>query len=556
MTTRSVKTKVIALTVTTALLAAGCSSGSTDSAPKAKMAGDKVIISVMSPADADTNMNTNAVTKMVSDKFKIQFQFQQTAMDTATAQQKRQLALASGDYPDLFFLIPWVDAFTKAEVQKLGQQGVAVPLESLIKQYAPNIQKALDSNKTLKAMSVAPDGHIYALPQWADCFHCTYPDKLWINSTWLKKLNLQVPKTTDDLRKVLEAFKTQDPNGDGKADEIPMTTDKGDSSLIAFLMGAFAYDPVGANNGVRSLLELNGDKVETPIDKANWREGLKYINSLYKEGLIDPASFTQNSDALQAIGNNPAAVEIGSAPVLWPGIFVQLGSKDGRDKQYDAVPPLTGPEGKSYTGYNNPTSTGYTFMLTNKSSTEARIAAIKMLDYIYTDEGQLQTWGGAEGVGWVKPGTGDVALDPNATPMYKPLPGANVPKNSQWGALAQYNNTLAFRNAQVVPQDIYAEAGLERRLFQATQPYVSHVDKSMVFPEASIWYDPKNASEMATLKTNLDDYVTQGELAFITGQKNIDTDWDAWVKGLDGLGMPRYLELNQQAYDKYKSGNA
>ena len=115
-------------------------------------------------------------------------------------------------------------------------------------------------------MSTAPDGHIYALPQWADCYHCTYPDKLWINSTWLKKLNLQMPKTTEELRTVLRAFKTQDPNGNGKADEIPMTTDAQDSSLIAYLMNAFAYNPVGANNGVRSLLTLDGDKVTTPVN--------------------------------------------------------------------------------------------------------------------------------------------------------------------------------------------------------------------------------------------------------------------------------------------------
>lgn len=32
-----------------------------------------------------------------------------------------------------------------------------------------------------------------------------------------------MPQTTDDLIKVLEAFKTKDPNGNGKADEIPMS---------------------------------------------------------------------------------------------------------------------------------------------------------------------------------------------------------------------------------------------------------------------------------------------------------------------------------------------
>ncbi|MFI5896108.1 extracellular solute-binding protein [Actinoplanes sp. NPDC051513] len=534
-------------------MTAGCTSSSEDSAPQAKMDGDKVVISVLAPADADTKLDTNAITTLLSDKYKIKFQFQTTTYDGGPAKEKRQIAISSGDYPDLFMLIPWVDAFTKTDVQKLGKQGVAVPLEDLIKQYAPNIQKALDSNSVLKAMSTTPDGHIYALPQWSDCYHCTYHDKLWMNSAWLKKLHLQTPKTTEDLRTVLKAFKTQDPNGNGKPDELPMSTDAQDSTLISYLMGAFTYVPYGGNNGMPALLALNGDTVTTPVDKPEWRGGLKYINSLYKDGLIDPGSFTQNPEALQTIGNNPSAVQLGSAPVLWPGIFVQLGSKDGRDKQYDAVPPLTGPSGKSYTGYNNPTSTGYTFMLTNKSSKEARIAAIKMLDYIYTDEGQVIVNTGPEGVGWVKPGAGDVALDKTVKPTWKPITGPDVPKNIAWQALGQYNVTLALRNAQAVPEDIYSEAGLERRLFEATKQYEPHVDKAQVFPEAQIWADETAVSEMATLKTNLDSYVSQGVLAFITGTKNIDTDWDSWVQGLDGLGMKRYLELNQNAYDKFKS---
>ncbi|HEY0472944.1 MAG TPA: ABC transporter substrate-binding protein, partial [Kribbella sp.] len=351
------------------------------------------------------------------------------------------------------------------------------------------------------------------------------------------------------------AFKTKDPNGNGKADEIPMTSDPQDSSLIAYLMNAFAYDPVGANNGVRALITLNGDKVVTPVNSPQWKEGLKYINSLYKEGLIDQAAFTQNAAALQAQGNNPKAVTLGSVPVLWPGIFVQLSSKDGRDKQYDSVPPLTGPAGKSYTGLNYPSSLGYTFMLTNKASKEAQVAAIKMLDYIYTDQGQMITNMGPEGVGWKKPAAGDIALDSKVKPLYKPIQGPSVPKNISWGAMGQYNNTLAFRNAQVVPTDIYSEAGLERRLFQATQQYAGHEDKSQWFPASSVWPDPSLSSELATLQTNLNSYVTQNQLAFITGSKNIDTGWDAYVKGLDSTGMTRYLQIQQQAYDKYKSGS-
>jgi putative aldouronate transport system substrate-binding protein len=551
---RSTVSKVAAVAVAGVLALAACSSDkSAQGAANETTADGKVVIDTFTPADQNTNLDTNAVTKIMTDRFKIQFRWQTTTYDAGPAKEKRQIALASGDYPDLFFLIPWVDAFTQAEVLRLGQQGVAVPLEDLIKEHAPNIQKALDSNKTYKEMSTAPDGHIYALPQWADCYHCTYPDKLWINSAWLKKLGLQMPKTTEDLRTVLRAFKTRDPNGNGKADEIPMTTDVQDSSLIPYLMNAFAYNPVGANNGVRSLITLDGDKVVTPVTSPQWKEGLKYINSLYKEGLIDQAAFTQNAQALQAQGNNPKAVVLGSVPVLWPGIFVQLDSKDGRDKQYDAAPPLTGPEGKSYTGLNHPTSTGYTFMLTNKASKEARVAAIKMLDWIFTDEGQMITNMGPENVGWTKPGPGDIALDDKVKPLYKPKQDA--PKNINWGALGQYNNTLAYRNAQVVPADIYTGAGLERRLFQATKLYEGHEDRSQWFPQASVWPDPSLSGELATLQTNLNNYVNQNQLAFITGSKNIDAEWDAYVKGLDSTGMTRYVQIQQEAYDKYKSGS-
>jgi ABC-type glycerol-3-phosphate transport system substrate-binding protein len=550
---RSSVRKLAALAVAGLLVTvASCSSDKSEGAKNETTADGKVIISVFTPSDQTMNLDTNQVTKIMSDKFKIQFKWQTTTFDAGPAKEKRQISLASGDYPALFFLIPWVDAFTQAEVLKLGQQGVALPLEQLIKDNAPNIQKALDSNKTYKEMSTAPDGHIYALPQWADCKHCTYPDKLWMNSTWLKKLGLKQPRTTEELRTVLEAFKTKDPNGNGKADEIPMTSDPQDSSLIAYLMGAFAYDPVGANNGNRSLLTLNGDKVSTPVNTDAWKAGLKYINSLYKEGLIDQAAFTQNAQALQAQGNNPKAITLGSVPVLHPYIFVQGDSKDGRDRQYDAVPPLTGPDGKSYTGLNYPTSTGYTFMLTNKASKEAQVAAIKMLDYIYTDEGQEISNMGPLNVGWKKPVAGDLALDKATKPLYNPI--QNPPKNISWGALGQYNNTLAYRNAQVVPADAYSSAGYERRLFDATKLYEGHEDKAQYFPQTSVWPDPSLSGELATLQTNLSNYVNQNQLAFITGSKNIDTGWDAFVKGLDSTGMPRYLEINQQAYDKYKSG--
>jgi putative aldouronate transport system substrate-binding protein len=353
------------------------------------------------------------------------------------------------------------------------------------------------------------------------------------------------------MRKVLQAFKAQDPNGNGKADEIPLSADVRDI-LIPYFMNAFIYDPQGTSGNNNSTLVLKDGKVDLQANKDGWREGLRYMNSLYKEGLIDKGAFTQNPDALSQQGNHAGSVILGSATVLHPGEFVTTGSPDGRDKQYDAVPPLTGPEGANYTGYNFPSVPGATFVLTNKATPEKQIAAIKLLDYIFTDAGQINGQFGTEGKTWTKPGTGDVALDKSLKPIFKQIPQkvGTKPPNSGWGALAQYNNTATFRNSEAISTDLYSQAGYERRLFEATKLYAGHEDKAQIYPFWKVWIDPTLATEVSTLQTNIENYTQQNALQFITGSKNLDSDWDAYVKGLDGLGLKRYLEIQQTAYDK------
>lgn len=539
-----------------ALALVACSgSGSSDdpaSKPLPTITGNPATtLSVFAPQAADWNLATNDFTKLVKDKFNLTIKWQTTTFDGGPAKEKRQISLASGDYPALYLLIPWVDQFSTVELLKLGNQGVVLPLNQLIDQYAPNIKKALDATPEWKAMATAPDGKIYGMPQWVDCFHCSYQGKLWMNSAWLKKLGLQQPKTTEDMRKVLEAFKTQDPNGNGKADEIPLSSSVG-NSMLPYFMNAFIYNPQGSGTNNASTLVLNNGKVDLQANKDGWREGLRYLNSLYKEGLIDKGAFTQNGDALLQQGNHSGSVVLGSSTVLHPGQFVNTGSADGRDKQYDAVPPLTGPQGANFAGYSFPSVPGGTFVLTNKATPEQQIAAIKLLDYIFTDEGQINGQFGLEGKGWTKPAAGDVALDKSLKPVFKQIPQkpGTPPRNTAWQALAQYNNTAQFRNSEAIGTDIYSQAGYERKLFEATKLYAGHEDKAQIYPFWKVWIEPAQATEVATLQTNIENFVQQNALQFITGSKNLDSDWDSYVKGLDGLGLKRYLEIQQTAYDK------
>jgi putative aldouronate transport system substrate-binding protein len=102
-----------------------------------------------------------------------------------------------------------------------------------------------------------------------------------------------MPTTTEEFYQVLKAFKERDPNGNGKADEIPYIGTN--ASLLnypdAFLMNAFIYNNYFQNN---FHLMINNGKVDAAFNKPEWKEGVKYINKLFKEGLMPLETFTQD----------------------------------------------------------------------------------------------------------------------------------------------------------------------------------------------------------------------------------------------------------------------
>lgn len=60
------------------------------------------------------------------------------------------------------------------------------------------------------------------------------------------------------------------------------------------------------------------------------------------------------------------------------------------------------------------------------------------------------------------------------------------------------------------------------------------------------------ATEHAIPRTNIGNYVSQPGLESVTSRKNVNDDaaWAAYLKGLDDLGLKRYLEIEQKAYQK------
>ncbi|MEV3939083.1 ABC transporter substrate-binding protein [Glycomyces sp. NPDC049804] len=510
------------------------------------------VITIFAPQNPEMDLDANAFTKVIEEKFDVDLQFETTTYDGTAAAEKRQISLASGDYPDAYMLIPWVDQFNNDELVKLGGQGVIVPLDDLIGEDTPNITAAFEDEPDYQSAATATDGKIWGLPQWNECFHCSYGTKLWMNSDWLEALDLQQPTTPEELRKVLEAFKTQDPNGNGRADEVPLAGAVG-NSILPYLMNPFVYTAgVNAEGTTPASLAAVGDQVVLQPTRDEWRTAIAYVNSLYEDGLIDEGAFTQNGEALWGEGNSAEGVILGSVTALHPGVFVDIAAADGRGTQYDAVPPLTGPNG-SDTSWAGPAGAGgATFVITNRASEAKQRKLMQIMDFIYSYEGHIIGEFGVEGVNWASPKEGDVPLDETVEPLYELLQAPEGEgMNNAWGAMTQYFSDETFRGGQIVGTDIYDPSGYERRLFEATKLYEGH-ESDDAFPYWEVSVTGDTASELATVQTNVESFVVQASAEFVTGTRDIgsDEDWDEFQQNLTDLGAERYLEIYQQAWDE------
>ncbi|TLS54116.1 extracellular solute-binding protein [Paenibacillus antri] len=482
------------------------------------------------------NMDTNLFTKYVEETVGIDIQW--VLAPSEGANERKQLLLASGDYPDVFIH----GDLTKEEQLKYGQQGVLIPLNDLIEQYGPNIKNTMDMIEEYTSEITAPDGNIYALPQVNECYHCMFSQKMWINAAWLEALGMSMPTTTEEFYQVLKAFKEKDPNGNGVADEIPLSgfQNSWHGNIDGFLMNAFIY------NNSEDYFTLENGKVDIAANKEQWREGLRYLNKLYAEGLIDPAAFTQDEDALKQIANNANAPILGAYAAGHVAMGVQL-LEDNNHADYHVVPPLKGPDGTQLAAYYPSIGRGQ-FAITNKATEEQRIAAIKLADLMATEEATIFSVFGPEGDYWRPSEAGEIDFHG------RPAKYTNVKEfstvttwNVSWDQLGPSVRTSEFRESFATPEDEFSIDGYEKRLFLATQLYEPH-KPAEVYP-LNIFMDPADAQESNRLRTTINDYIQEHLALFVTGNRNLDTDWDAYVKGLDGLGLEQYLAIYQKAYD-------
>lgn len=250
----------------------------------------------------------------------------QIVQQNAWAQQKSAI-LASGDVPDVS-----IRAFNPDDASKFPY---FENLSPYIKKM-PNVQEFFTENPSAKRMVANLQGDLEVLPAQMPSGGS---NQHWmINKTWLDKLGLKMPTTWDELTNVLEAFKTKDPNGNGKADEIPFNVSAlgtdgfrwytpmlalGSTGIVTQAQGGPFQDGIYVKNG----------KVKEWLTSDEFKQTLQWYAKLFKQGLIPANALTQDGSKYgSSLTGTDQNATVGLAFAYQPAAF------GSHADEYEAMP--------------------------------------------------------------------------------------------------------------------------------------------------------------------------------------------------------------------------
>lgn len=490
------------------------------------------VVATVQPGQADfSNME---FFKRLEEKTNVKIEWE--CYEAVSYGDQKNLMLAAGQLPDAFF---GSGAFTMDDINKYGPLGMVIPLDELIDQYAPNYKSKLEENALLSGMSKAHDGKRYSFGTVIEQEVRNYPDNLYINKAWLDKLDLQVPTTLDEYYDVLTAFKTQDPNGNGKNDEIPYTFTKYNHITgYGSFFGAFGRADVHNGSGVTPLdhFVVEDEKVVFTADKEEYKEAIKYLKKFWDADLFDKEGFVQEQSQFQAKMKDPVGV-VGSF-YAWANSAVAPEVMD----QYIAIAPLKGPSGeephvKRRQNHINVMGTG--FSITSEAKDPEIL--VQWIDTFYDELQSLESHYGNVGLGLTDLGNGkydynkELGKDKGVgyMDMWKEIcPQDGSPKYITWD---MFND--------VIP---YNEGDLAK--IEAINSFYAKAPQSVTLPNINFTEDEIKLNTSVGL--DISNYVKENQSKWLIGEGDIDAEWDGYVAQLNTLGLPKYVEYMQTAYDR------
>lgn len=419
--------------------------------------------------------------------------------NSSTAKEKLNLLLTSGDE---------IDAFQGDWTEYAGQ-GAILPINDLLEQYGANIKKAWP--KESWDMMTDKDGKIWGIPRLT--LTAAYP--IYVRADWLKKTNVPMPKTIDELEALLKAFKESDPDGNGRDDTIPLST-----NLIGLQMsiaGGFI------EGGFGDWLDPADNKVK-PVEYApGYKEFVAKMADWYQKGYIHKEAFAKH-DAFELLKTN----RVGAAARWYSHTTLQLPKVQTSIPEMDfaAIPNMTGPKGLLQT--INPAGTGAVLISKKSKNPEA---VIKFIDWIYRDiENYMIVRYGVKDADWK---------------WVEPKKLYELSKDRKYAGEFGFGMGLPNEN------QVDVSGGANRMHKDFLRSELLKLDSGKLAFGYNVVYDSKELNEKVASLNDIERLREEEVTKFIMGARPIG-EWEKFIEQLHKAGMDKLIEAKTEQYNKLK----
>ncbi len=553
---KKILTLLLVLTMVIGLFA-GCGGKKDDD--KVNEGNGKPTLTIGIPSDANVmSYDDNALTNWLEEQLDCNLEFMIYSGGSDIATQISTTVAARQELPDIL----WDISFGADIISQYGEDGYFLDLAPYFYsdvdaktpnlEMAPNFWEKYDmwdkyygedfeakmQDEVIYRMT-EESGAIYSYPVFGFTPTDSMTYQVWINQTWLDKLGLPMPTDIDSFYETLKAFKANDCNGNGIADEIPLYGNRLGSlgaDCYSYLINMFGYW-----DGSTYWLDNGDGTLQNAYTADHYREGLKFINKLYKEGLMNPLTVTGSSSEMKrlvtpATGPNLVGVWVGHATIA---------TTMGSEALYEYVAmPFWSPV------VEKRCSVSREVFITTDCPEELRATAFKLQDLLLSDEGAMRCRYGEKGVNWKDyEGTetspsGDVW---SWEIIEDPL---SIQTNAIWSSALCITPCSELISMKQPATDWYKyKIDLVWDQYQNYQKGMeSNPDR--IYPGPRYTDEEEERTDQA--RSNCTTYVTTSMTEFITGvmDPNNDTQWNAYLKKLDELGFQDWQEVSEASWGR------
>ena len=424
--------------------------------------------------------------------------------------------------------------------------GVLIPVSDYVSETEyPNIYNQLQKYDFLAKNVSYSNGKHYGIPVSHTLEHTMYIRLDWLDnlnkeeklrsiiadeqnvsesavtSQMLEEWKFTVPEDLLDFYRVCRAFTLYDPDGNGKNDTYGYTS-AGKDGMFADSWAFIAFDA-----GYDYMIDPDGDgNYESSWTTENTKKAVSYLNDLYKSGYVDP-SWNENSldDKQEAfvkgkVGMMEAHAWYNTIVSSYISANTNGNVKPTIDEASERIGMFVPPKGPNGT-YGIPGNPNFWTLtcLNAGMSDEEFTAALKLIDYMLSEEGNNLLIYGKEGEHYELDGDGNII-----SKLGKQANGFNTTLSDKDGC-AQIASVTNWSTDYFSPYQTNADKIL--KVMNEAKTYVKYADYPFLQTKSSITYASviKDFAEQEIFKFVCDANIWSGARTFANAWK-IPTSFD------------------------------